>query len=74
MTPDNILGDFTAHMADAVMVTFKPDDGDPYVVHVNQSFEELLGWTLQEVTGPEAGRLAGYQGCLLYTSPSPRDS
>ena len=36
-------------------------------------YVEKLGMAVRETEGDEEAVVVGYNGCLLYTSPSPRD-
>jgi len=46
------------------------NEGGPTVIYVNEAFTRISGYTAEEMIGKTPKIL---QGCLLYTSPSPRD-
>ena len=86
---DSYLGDFT-HLTDDYVDTqnqtrpvFRRDNGSPYTVQFNpfrlvpSAIADILMMTPPEFDDPLLSTNVGgtlYKICLLYTSPSPRDS
>ena len=68
----NIAHFFVTALQQRCSIVTNPDTGESVIIDGGGDFDRLVAW-IDRGEGHPDHEIGEYRGCLLYTSPSPRD-